>query len=56
MSDGAAILGGCLVLAFACVVGALRCLADRLLPSATLYTVVAIGLVGGAAKAALDSL
>jgi hypothetical protein len=56
MSRDAAIATGCLVLALACVLGALRCLADRLLPSAAFYTVVAIALVGGAAKVALDSL
>ena len=56
MSQGAAITTGCLVLALACVIGALRCLADRLLPSAAVYTVVAVSLVGGAAKAALDSI
>ena len=56
MSQDAAIATGCIVLALACVVGALWCLADRLLASATLYTVIAVGLVGGAAKVALDSL
>jgi hypothetical protein len=56
MSEGAAITTGCLALALGCVLAALRCLADRLLPSAALYTVIALGLVGGAAKAALDSL
>jgi hypothetical protein len=56
MSDGAAIAGGCLALALGCVIAALRCLADRLLPSAAIYTAAALGLVGGAAKAALDSL
>jgi hypothetical protein len=56
MSQPAAILGGCMMLALGCVFGALRCLADRLLPSAALYTVIAIGFVGGAAKAAVDAL
>lgn len=56
MSQEAAIVTGCLVLSLACVLGALWCLADRLLLSAALYTVIAIGLVGGAARVALDSL
>ena len=56
MSHEAAIATGCLVLALACVLGALWCLADRLLASAGLYTLIAVGLAGGAAKVALDSL
>lgn len=56
MSRDAAIAVGCFVLALACAIGALRCLADRLLPSAAFYTLIAIGLVGGAAKVALDSI
>jgi hypothetical protein len=56
VSQGAAIASGCLAAGLACVVAALRCLADRLLPSAAIYTAVAIGFVGGAAKAALDAL
>ena len=56
MSRDAAIATGCLVLALGCVLGALRCLADRLLPSAAFYTLIAVGLVGGAAKVALDSI
>jgi hypothetical protein len=56
MSEGAAIATGCVVLALACALGALRCIADRLLPSAAFYTAVALGLMGGAAKVALDSL
>jgi hypothetical protein len=56
MSRDAAIATGCLVLALACVLGALRCLADRLLPSAAFYTLIAVGFVGGAAKVALDSI
>jgi hypothetical protein len=56
MSHTAAIATGCLAVALACVLGALRCLADRLLPSAALYTIIAVGFVGGAAKAALDSI
>lgn len=56
MSDAAAILSACLVLALACAVGALWCLADHLLVSATLYTVVALGLMAGAAATAIHSL
>lgn len=56
MGHDAAIAAGCLVLAFASVVGALRCLADRLLPSAAIYTLVAAALVGGAAKVAINVL
>jgi hypothetical protein len=56
MSQEAAIATGCFVLAVACVLGALWCLADRLLVSAALYTAIAVGLIGGAAKVALDSL
>jgi hypothetical protein len=56
MSHDAAIATGCLVLALACVVGALRCLSERLLASTAFYTLVAVGLVAGAAKVALDSL
>ena len=56
MSQEAAIATGCLVLALVCVLGALWCLADRLLASAAFYTLIAIGLMGGAAKVALDSV
>jgi hypothetical protein len=56
MTREAAIALGCFILALACVLGALRCLADRLLASAAFYTLVAVGLVGGAAKVALDSI
>jgi hypothetical protein len=56
MTKDAAIATGCLVLALGCVLGALRCLADRLLPSAAFYTLIAIGLIGGAAKVALDAV
>lgn len=56
MTRDAALAIGCFVLALASALGALRCLADRLLASAALYTLVAIALVGGAAKAALDSI
>ena len=56
MSHDAAIATGCLIAALVCVLGALWCLADRMLASAAFYTVVAVGLVGGAAKVALDSI
>lgn len=56
MSREGAIAVGCFVLALACALGALRCLADRLLPSAAVYTLVAIALVGGAIKVAADAL
>ena len=56
MSRDAAIATGCVVLALASVAGALRCLADRLLTSAAIYTALALALVGGAAKAAIDAL
>ena len=56
MSRDAAIAVGCFVLAVGCAIGALRCLADRLLVSAAFYTLLAIGLVAGAAKVAADAL
>jgi hypothetical protein len=56
VSHDAAIATGCLVLALVSVLGALRCLADRLLPSAAVYTLMAIALVGVAAKVALAAL
>ena len=56
MSHDAAIATGCVVLALASIVGALRCLAYRLLASAAIYTLLAVALAGGAAKAALDAL
>jgi hypothetical protein len=56
MSREAGIAIACFVLALACAVGALRCLADHLLASAAIYTVIAIGLVGGAVKVAADAL
>lgn len=56
MTEPAAIAAGCMVLALAAVLGALRCLADRLLTSAALYTLLAVGLVGEAAKRAIESL
>jgi hypothetical protein len=56
MSESAAIATACIVSALAFVVGALWCLADHLLTSAVIYTALAILLMGGAAKIALDSL
>jgi hypothetical protein len=55
MSDGA-LATTCLVLALASVIGALYCLATRLLPSAAIYTVIAIALVGVAAKVAVSAV
>ena len=56
MTEAAAILTACIVLALASVIGALRCLADHLLISAAIYTLLAVALFGGAAKAAMDAL
>jgi hypothetical protein len=56
MTREAAITTACLVLALAAAIGALRCIADRLLPSAAIYTVMAIALMAGAARAAIDAL
>jgi hypothetical protein len=56
MTETAAIAIGCMVLALAAVLGALRCLADHLLTSAAIYTLLAIALVGEAATHAIDSL
>lgn len=56
MTRDAAIAVGCFVLALACAIGALRCLADRLLASAAFYTLIAIALVGGAVKVAADAI
>lgn len=56
MSDSALFAALLLALALGSVLGALRCLADRLLPSAAIYTVLACALAGGAAKAAIDAL
>jgi hypothetical protein len=55
MSHDAAIATGCLIIALACVLGSLRCLADRMLPSAAFYTAVAVGCIGAAAKIVIDS-
>jgi hypothetical protein len=48
--------GACLALALASVVGALRCLADHLLPSAAIYTLAAVMLVYVATRVALEAL
>jgi hypothetical protein len=45
-----------MVLALGAIVGALRCLADKLLASSAIYTTLAAGLAVAAGKAALDSL
>jgi hypothetical protein len=45
-----------LVLALAAALGALRCLADRLLVSATIYSLLGAALAVAAGKAALDAL
>jgi hypothetical protein len=45
-----------LAVAFGLIVGALRCLADRLLMSALLYAVGAAAAAGVAGKIALDAL
>ena len=50
MSRDAAIATSCLLLALGATVGALRCLADRLLTSAAIYTVFAAGLVAAGIK------
>lgn len=46
---------GLLLLAGASAIGALRCLADRLLASALVYSIAAAGLVVVAAKSAIDA-
>ena len=56
VSEAAVILTACLALALASVLGALRCLADHLLASAAIYTLIALMLFGGAARAAIDAL
>jgi hypothetical protein len=56
MTSEAAIAAGCLALALAAALGALRCIADRLLASAAIYTAIATALMAGAAKAAVDAL
>jgi hypothetical protein len=44
-----------MVLALGAIAGALRCLADKLLVSAAIYTGFAAGLAVAAGKAALDA-
>ena len=56
MSEPAAVAAVLLALALGSVLYALRCLADRLLPSAAIYTLIAVGLAGAAGKAALDAV
>jgi hypothetical protein len=53
MSRDAAISLGCMALALGAVFGALRCLADRMLTTAAIYTVLGIALLGGAVRAAI---
>ena len=48
--------GAVLLLAGASAIEALRCIADRLLPSALVYSLAAVGLMGAAAKLAADAL
>jgi len=55
MND-AALPGVLLVLSLGAAVTALRCLADKLLISAAIYSVVGAALVAGACKAALDTI
>jgi hypothetical protein len=45
-----------MVLALGSLAGALRCLADKLLVSAAIYTTLAAGLAVAAGKAALDAI
>ena len=56
MTREAAIAVACLALALLAALGALRCIADRLLGSAAIYTAVALALMAGAARAAMDAL
>jgi hypothetical protein len=56
MTSGAALPAVLLALALACALGALRCLADRLLVSAAIYSVLGAGLAAAAGKAALDAV
>jgi hypothetical protein len=56
MSGGAALPAVLLVFALASAIGALRCLADRLLASAAIYTALGAGLAVAAAKVALDAI
>ena len=56
MSDGAALATVLLVLALASAIGALRCLADKLLASAAIYALIGVALAAAAGKAAFDAL
>jgi hypothetical protein len=56
MTDSPALAAVLMVLALAAIAGALRCLADKLLVSAAIYTTLAGGLAVVAGKAALDTL
>ena len=56
MSREAALAAGLLLLSLGSAIGALRCLADKLLVSAAIYTVLGAALAGAAGKAALDAL
>jgi hypothetical protein len=56
MTRDAAIAAACTALALVALLYALRCLAERLLTSAAIYTVVAIALFGGGLRAALAAL
>ncbi len=47
---------GCLGLALGCVLGALRCLADKLLPSALIYTLLASALLALAIREAATAV
>jgi hypothetical protein len=53
MSRDAAISLACLALALGAIIGALRCMADHMLTSAAVYTVLGIALLGGALRAAI---
>ncbi|MFL5839611.1 MAG: hypothetical protein ACJ77Z_04070 [Thermoleophilaceae bacterium] len=54
--NGAAAPAVLLVLGLGSVLGALRCLSERLLVSAAIYCVLGAGLVAAAGKAALDTI
>jgi hypothetical protein len=55
MTGGAALAAVLMVLALGAVVGALRCLADKLLVSAVIYSTLAAGLAVAGGKAVLDA-
>lgn len=56
MSRDAATATACTGLALLALLYALRCLADRLLTSTVIYTLVAIALLGAGLRAALAAL